>query len=366
MRRYAKTGPVLYINSIVMQKPKLSQGTKVLSKLFRKAKSIFTGLKKVDNNFLVYSPFSMPLHHIVPARQLNEKLLRCQVQAVMKKLKIINPVLWVVCSAACDTALKMKYDKLVYLRTDVYELFPNVDHDLISEYDLRLKKNADLTVFVSELLYTRESSQCRKALFVDHGVDFDFFASDLSTHSVPLDMRDIPKPIAGYFGSIDGHTVDYDLISRVADLLPKISIVFVGKVYSMDSNLYKNKNVWMLGPKPYELIPDYGKCFDVAIMPWRQTRWIEACNPIKLKEYLALGKPVVSTPFNELNKYLDVVYEARSSKDFAKAIEKALMEDNPERVASRRERVRNATWDSKAQLVLEELFDSEGHHSGKD
>ncbi len=83
----------------------------------------------------------------------------------------------------------------------------------------------------------------------------------------------------------------------------------------------------MLGKKPYEKIPHYGKCFDVAIMPWRQNRWIELCNPIKLKEYLALGKPVVSTSFPELQNYLDVTYTAKTPEEFVRCIKKALAEE---------------------------------------
>ena len=112
----------------------------------------------------------------------------------------------------------------------------------------------------------------------------------------------------------------------------------------------------MLGQKPYEQIPHYGKCFDVGIMPLRQNRWIQACNPIKFKEYLALGKPIVSTPFTELQKYRDVVYLANTPEEFAKCLEKALAEDSPEHVAASRKKVKTSTWDSKAKLVLDELF----------
>lgn len=92
-------------------------------------------------------------------------------------------------------------------------------------------------------------------------------------------------------------------------------------------------------------------------MPWRQNRLIEACNLIKLKKYLALGKSVVSTPFAELQKCRDAVYQADTPEEFATCIEKALAEDSRERVAARRKKVRHATWDSKAKLVLNKLFE---------
>ena len=112
----------------------------------------------------------------------------------------------------------------------------------------------------------------------------------------------------------------------------------------------------MLGKKPYEHIPHYGKAFDIAIMPWRQTEWIQACNPIKMKEYLALGKPVVSTPFTELQNYRDVILEAKTPEEFAFCIQKLLSQEKDDLVQERRLKVQNATWDNKAQLVLKKLF----------
>jgi len=360
MRRFAKSGTTLYINSIVMQKPSLKRNTaggkSFTHKLIRKARSIFRGLRKSGAGFWVYSPFSLPVHHIGWARPLNKILLQFQIWSVSRRLAIENPIVWVACPAACDVALKINKTKLVYQRTDRYEEYPNIDTDIISQYDLRLKTAADLTIFVNELLYKQERQQCKRAVFLDHGVDFDMFATAESSEEVPNDIRDIKRPIVGFFGGIDGHTSDIELVKEVVDLLPEMSFVFVGKASSNCAGLLAKNNVTMLGQKPYEQIPHYGKCFDVAIMPWRQNRWIEACNPIKLKEYLALGKPIVSTPFAELQKYRDVVYEAKTPEEFADCIKKALVEDNPERISARRKKVENASWDSKADLVLHELF----------
>lgn len=356
IRCFARKGTAVYINSLVMQKPKLCRGGDFVRKLTRKTKSIFTGLKKSDAGFWVYSPFSLPLHHISWLRLLNERLVRPQIQHVIHKLRINNPIIWVVCPTACDIAIKMKKCQLVYLRTDRYEEYPNIDRDIIIKYDQRLKANADLTVFVNSILYDEESNQCKRALYLDHGVDYEMFASAEYNQEIPSDIANIRKPIVGFFGGIDDHTSDINFVEKVIDLLPEMSFVFIGKASSDCSMLLAKNNVRMLGQKPYEQIPHYGKCFDVAIMPWRQNRWIEACNPIKLKEYLALGKPVVSTPFPELQKYLEVIYQARNPEEFAKCIKHALAEDNPDRVAARRKKVQTSTWDSKVQLVCKELF----------
>jgi len=341
MRRFAVRGTVLYVNSIVIQKPNIRQGRRFLYRLYRKAKSIFTGLKKSGKGFWVYSPVSIPLHHISWAKALNEKLVRFQINRVMRKLAIRNPLIWVACPGACDIALRMKKSKLVYQRTDSFEDFPGVDFNTIREYNL----------------YEKELSQCKRAMYLDHGVDFEAFASAQQNPDKPPDIAGIQQPIVGYFGALDDHKLDIGFVERVVDLLPDVSFVFVGKASSNYSDLTVHDNVWLLGQKDYEQIPHYGKCFDVAIIPWRKNRWTEAANPIKLKEYLALGKPLVSTPaFTELQEYLDVVYRAETAEDFAECVMKALAENSPELIEARRNKVEKSSWNSKAQMVLEELF----------
>jgi hypothetical protein len=92
---------------------------------------------------------------------------------------------------------------------------------------------------------------------------------------------------------------------------------------------------------------------DVLLMPWKQNDWIEACNPIKLKEYLAVGRPIVSTPFAELRRYEGLVNVASEGKGFAEAIQQALAQPiDPQRL---RIRVERETWRSKCAQVLDHL-----------
>ena len=360
MRRFARMGTTLYVNSIVMGKPTIGDGKKFREKVVRKAKSIFKGLEPSGVGFWVYSPFTLPVHHISWARPCNEFVLRHQIRRVMRKLRMSDPVVWVVCPVACDTALTIKKSKLVYQRTDRFEDYPNVDVETIAAYDRKLKAEADLTIFVNTSLYDEEAGQCRNALYLDHGVDFEMFTSAEGNPQRPADIAPIQGPIAGYFGALDAHKLDVGFIEAVADLSPGISFVFVGKASHELLRLAEKKNVWLLGQKPYEQIPDYGKCFDVAILPWAKSRWTEAANPIKLKEYLALGKPVVSTSaFSEIQQYRDVVHIADTPAEFSQKIMKAVSENSPDHVAMRRKRVEHASWDGKARMVLAAVFGNE-------
>jgi glycosyltransferase involved in cell wall biosynthesis len=357
MRRFSRKGTTVYVNSIMMRKHKIIGGSRFTEKLVRKVRSILKGLKKSDAGFWVYSPFTLPIHHISWARPFNEAMLRYQIQRLMRKLQMSTPMVWVACPAACDTAIKMEKAKLIYQRTDRYEDDPNVDRNVILDYDRKLKDNADITVYVNRLLYDEEVSQCKNALFLDHGVDYEMFANAESNSEKPEDIAGIKRPIVGYFGALDGHKLDVSFLDAVAGRLPDMSFVFIGKPSVDCSSLSARKNVWLLGQKAYEQIPHYGKYFDVAILPWKINKWTEAANPIKFKEYLALGKPVVSTPaFSELKGYLDLVYEAGSPEEFADCIRKAYSENSAELVKKRRQRVAETSWDSKAELVLSKLF----------
>ncbi len=356
MEMFAKYGTVLYINSIVLQKPKISEGKKFLQKLIRKTKSIFHGLKKTDEGFWVYSPLSLPVHHIKWLRLFNKWLLLFQIHFVTYRLGIRDPIIWVACPAASEVAIHMKKNRLIYQRTDCFEEFPDADIQISKQYDQKLKAAADITLFVNRMLLEKESRSCKKAIYVDHGVDFDLFALAEKSGEIPDDIKNIRKPIVGFFGQIDDYTVDIEFMKKVADYMPDWSFVFIGGTIEDCSGLAGKDNVWLLGKKPYIQIPHYGKYFDVAIMPWQQNYWIQACNPIKLKEYLALGKPIVSTPFTQLKSYLDVIYEAKTPEEFVECIKRAFNENNSKLVEQRRNKITHDTWKNKAEIVCNEIF----------
>ncbi len=364
-RQFAKCGKTLYINSIIMTKFTTGEKGAFFKKAVRKLKSIFAGLKKTEEGFWVYSPFSLPVHHIRWAKYLNDVILYMQIKVVSWRLGIKNPVVLVANPAAVDVAIKLQKRALVYQRTDRFEEADGVDVNVIKRCDHLLKSKADLTIFVNTKLYEDESGQCRKPLFLDHGVDYELFASAKEVKNTPSDIADIPLPIVGYFGAIYDHSFDIALVEEVAKILPEMSFVFIGTVHEEYDSLFDLKNVWKLGQKDYYQIPDYGKCFDVAILPWANNRWTEASNPIKIKEYLALGKPLVCTPyFSEAQRYLEVIYLAENSKEFAERIKQALLEDCSEKVTARRDKVKQASWESKAQMILSELFSEDVNLKG--
>ncbi len=358
MRQFAQGAPVLYVNSIVMRKPNLKEGRVFWLRLRRKLKSMLRGLSKVKENFWVYSPLTAPLHHLRSGRWMNDLALRAQMKVAFHRTGLHAPLIWVNCPAACTTAIAQRRIALIYQRTDRYEEYPGVDPDQIRRYDRTLKENADLTFFSNARLFEEERRECRKAAFIDHGVDYDLFAGAEKDSWIPPEMEALRHPVVGFYGGIDTHTFDLELMAEVIEALPDLTFVLIGKA-TMDCSSLMGPNVQRIEQKPYEEIPHYGKCFDVCIMPWNRNRWIEACNPIKLKEYLALGKPVVSTPFPQLEGYGDLVLTGRTPSEFALRIREALG-DRPGGEEERKAFARKFSWHGQAEKILSMLESAAG------
>lgn len=349
-RQFAQQIPVVYINSIGVRTPNLKDGSMFFRRVIRKLASFRRGFVKIDSTFAVLSPLSVPGKL---ARKLLKPIVNQQIKQSLKRMGITKPLVWVECPTAIDLALEIDAAGLIYQRTDRYEEFPGADPELIKDCDIRLKQAADVTLYSSNLLYNEENSQCQRACLIDHGVDFDsFLQAGSKTQNEPDDLKSIKRPRIGFVGGIDEHTFDAKLFNQVARKLPQMNFVLVGQC-SLPPQWCENKNVHMLGKKPYEDVPAYMAACDVLIMPWNDNDWIKACNPVKLKEYLAVGRPIVSSPFDEIFKYDDYVNVARNADEFVNAITKAINE--PGDATARQNRVRNHTWAAKARECQQEL-----------
>ncbi len=352
MRQFSQHGRVLYVNSVVMRKPNVSEGAMFWRRLARKSRSILRGLVRVSDSFWVYSPITAPVHHLRGARSINNHFLGHQVRLVMRRLGMSVPWVWVNCPAACDSALSLPRSALIYQRTDRYEEHPGVDVKQITRYDCTLRQQADLTFYSNRHIYQQEAERCRRAAYVEHGVDYELFANVADDPWTPPEMSALRRPIVGFFGGMDAHKFNMDLIAAVARKMPDLTFVFVGEPSIDCSPLLRQPHVVLTGQRPYEQIPHYGKCFDVCVMPFNQNYWIEGMNPVKLKEYLALGKPIVATPFNELSHYTGLVRVAEDADSFAAAIRDAVADSSAEAVAARRSRVASHSWQCKAAAVV--------------
>jgi len=349
MRELSAHAPVLYINSIGMRMPRVTEGRMFLTRIERKLRSLSRGTVNVRDGFTVLSPT------VIPGRlgmSVSRKLLGLQVREAARTLGFSRPLVWVACPPAAEIAAHIRGAMMVYQRTDRYETFHNVDASAIARYDRQLKSTASLTLFCSSSLYEEERHQCRDAMFADHGVDYERFAQAALRPDEPNDVRDIARPRVGFVGGIDSHTFDPGLFVDVARRMPHVQFVLVGAC-SLPDGWCREENIHLLGQRPYEQVADYMAACDVLIMPWNRSEWIRACNPVKLKEYLAVGRPVVTTWFDELRRYDGFVHIAGTPEEFAEAIQRGV--DSPDDPCRLRAWVERETWTSKADAVIERL-----------
>ncbi len=349
MREMSGVTPVLYVNSIGMRVPRVGEGRMFLTRVRRKLNSLSRGLVEARPGFWVYSPFSVPGRF---GGAIRRRVMPAMVRRAAHRLGMRHPLLWVACPPGAEALGRLGEVGVVYQRTDRYERFRGVDPATIEAYDRRLKGEADITVFCASLLFDEERDQCRRAAYIDHGVDYERFVSAATADHQPLDVAQMARPRAGFVGGIDSHTFDPPLFVEVARRLPQVQFVMVGSC-SLPEGWCALPNVRFFGQRPYEEVARYMAACDVLIMPWNDSEWIRGCNPVKLKEYLAIGRPVVTTWFEELKRYDGYVRVASGAEAFSEAIESAVREPAaPERLRSR---VAQETWAAKGRAALEEL-----------
>jgi glycosyltransferase involved in cell wall biosynthesis len=352
MTRAARHRNVLLVNSIGMRMPMPGRSTLPFRRMWRKLQSVMRGVCRPlpeAPNYVVMTPIFFPLYSHLRAREFNARVVRVQVERQLRRLAIRNPDIIVTIPTAWDVASPMARRSLVYNRSDRHSAFTEADTTLIRTLERTLFRRADGIMYSSRaLLESERGFTGNRGHFVDHGVDTRHFAA--RPHTGRLTALGCSRPVIGFFGGIDDYIIDFDLLERIARERPNYNLVLVGDATLPIDRLTRYANVHHLGFRPYQEIPELGADFDVAIMPWLDNDWIRSCNPIKLKEYLSLGKEVVTTYFPEVEHYLDFVHVAKNSSDFLTCLDAVVA--GRKAPGDRSKLLANATWDNRSNELL--------------
>ncbi|WP_248580527.1 glycosyltransferase [Nocardioides sp. InS609-2] len=356
--------PVLLVNSLGMRMPRRGTTSQPLRRVARKVGSTLRALRRPEPAFpklYVMTPVSVPVFANPRLSRLNALSVRLQVRVASRLVGIRVPDVLITLPTAWEVARRLRTRTVVVNRSDRYSALPEADTTLIAGLEASMLEACDAAVYVSRELMADEqplvSAGSGRALFLGHGVDLDHFAPQPGG-AEPADLAPVPHPRVGFFGGIDDYVVDLDLISRLAVELPDVSVVLVGAATCPLDELVALPNVHWLGMKPYAEIPAYGAGFDVALMPWLQNDWIRFCNPIKTKEYLALGLPVVTTPYPEAEAHADVMAVSGSSDHFVALVREAVDGHPAGTPELRRAAVAGDSWDARAD-VLRAILDQQ-------
>jgi glycosyltransferase involved in cell wall biosynthesis len=318
MHLLEKENTVLWVNYHASRMPSATGSD--LSYMAKKLFEIFKGLKKKRKNLYILTPLILPLPSSEVAKKINRKLLIFQIKAVLKKLKKRPLQLWSFTPDISYILGSFNEEKVIYYCVDDHAAFSGYDRDQVLRDEKELCNKSDLVLTTSSALQKAKKGWNKNTVLVPHGVDFHHFNKAVKEDlPCPEEIKNIPSPKFGFFGLIRDW-VDLDLIASVAEKRPEWNFVFIGDA---DSNVNlskyrKYKNIYFLGRKKYEDLPAFCRYFDIGIIPFKVNELTYAVNPIKLREYLSAGLPVISTPMPEVKIYEALVHIAENSSSFIK------------------------------------------------
>ena len=345
LRRLASDNKVLFINSLSLGLPSLSHPDFFL-KIRRKLKSYMRWLKKVPEGLYVMTPVALPYFGNRLARAINQFLLTVQIRFAMVLIGIRKPIVWVAMPTAAGLAERLNAKLLLYQVADKFDAMEDnaMSSQLVRLLDERLKQLADVVMYSGRKLF-RESDLPHR-YFLEQAVDFDHFAEPAPSSAA--DIASIPRPILGYIGWID-YVMDVQLIGEVVRRRPNWHWVLIG--HRSNSVAINAPNVHFLGTKPYSELPLYLQPIDVFVLPWRlESEFVRYGSAIKVREYMATGKPVVIAPLYEYQRTSGLRFY-RTADEFIAAVEDALACDTLEDGRLRQSLVRECTWDVRTQQI---------------
>lgn len=354
--RLARCMPVLYVDSPGMRAP--SASGRDFKRALRKLAAAMRAPVSIQDGFWHCTVPQLPFRRVPGVETFNRWFSRWAVRRALRKVGIEKYLSWFVVPHPGFMAQHLGEALCVFYCIDDYAAHPGVDMALIAKRDEDLSRRADLLFVAPPALLESKRALNPATVFSPHGVDVDLFkrAADAATE-VPLAARSLQHPVIGYIGSIH-EWIDLELIEWLGRERPAWSFLLVGHAATDVSALRALPNVHLVGPQPYSTLPAWAKAFDAAIIPYRMNRQVANANPLKLREYLATGKPVVSVRNPEIEKFSQWVRIADDHAGFLEALDQALAADTPESADARIASVADQTWDSRVQAVLERVADA--------
>ena len=348
--RLARRMPVLYVDSPGMRAP--SASGRDFKRALRKLAAAFRRPREVAPGLWHCTVPQLPFRRIPGVDLLNRWFGRWAVRRARRILPARRLISWFVVPHPGFLAGRLGEALCVYYCIDDYAAHPGVDPALIGERDRALSQHADLLFVAPPALLEAKRALNPNTVYAPHGVDVELFsrAADPATAVAP-GAAGLAHPVVGYIGSLH-EWIDLELMAWLARARPAWTFLCVGHAATDVSALAALPNVRLAGPQPYAELPHWARAFDVAIIPYRLNRQVANANPLKLREYLATGKPVVSVRNLEIEKFARWVRIADGREAFLAALDEALANDTPAAAAERMAAVADQTWDRRVEEVL--------------
>lgn len=357
-RHISQQNSILWVNTIGMRSPRLTKRDliKTLIKIRKMALSFFGKEKKIPNitNIKVCQPPMIPFLNIPFIRAINRRSVAHHVKRQLDALNFKNPILVITAPNACDYIGLFSEKRVVYYCVDDFSQWPGLEKNLVKEMETELIIKSDIHIATSQLLLEKIERFGKHAKLLTHGVDIDFF-SNTQTGEHKL-LANIPKPRVGYFGLFDDRS-DQELITKIATALPNVSFVITGDIETDTSQIAKLPNIYFTGSIPYSELPAMAMGYDICMLPYKINELTNAIQPLKIKEYLATGKPVISTAIKEAEKLVPLICASNSPEEWLEFIQARLENPTSLDLKERKTLIKNESWEKKSEQFLEYITD---------
>ncbi len=354
VKRLAAKRDVVWVNSIGLRRPRFNAAD--LSRLGSKLVAMGAGAPPPaprPEGMTVVSPWAVSWPGAALASAMNARLLTARLSPHLRRFDAA-PILWCSLPTAVDVVGRLGEAGVVYYAGDDFAALENVDHRGVLRAERGLLERVDRAYAASAaiaatLMKRAPGLDASRLRVIDHGCDVDLFGAP------PPPAADLPAggKVAGFYGSLSGW-IDLELLAAAAQRLTDWTFVLIGPVRTDIRAIAKRGNIRVLGPRPHAALPAYVGHWRASLLPFRDTAQIRASNPLKLREYLAAGAPVVATAPTPLFGYDDHVAKVDGPDELCAALVACLHEDKSARTA-RKAAVAEASWDSRAARLDREL-----------
>lgn len=354
-KQLAKQHQVIWINSIGMRKPTFHLID--VKRVFNKLKSLFLSKRNRSNanttntsqniNLTAHTLAVLPWHDNVIVRLFNKWIFN------RKGFIDDEPIVyWLSLPTAISLISPREQDKVIYYCGDDFSALAGVDHKMVAPFESDLIAKADTIYVVSEFLANKMPKS--KVKMLSHGVDLELFTAQ-TTKAVELEQ--ISKPIIGFYGSLNAW-LDKALLLKLAKERPEYQLVLIGHLVEDFSELLKLDNVTHIPAVEHDRLASFSQHWQVSILPFVDNEQIRACDPLKLKEYIATGTPIVTTRFAAVNPYQETVLIADNHQGFIERLDYAVSlskSNNLNWRANQSQQASDHSWQAKAKLVCKQL-----------
>jgi glycosyltransferase involved in cell wall biosynthesis len=305
-----------------------------------------------QTNLRTVTPLAIPWRRYARVLELNRRILTRFFREHLLRSSFSEPLLWVSYPHPDLVPIlrSISTGAIIYDCVDDWREFARVFKDVAAS-ESELIARADLVFATAPPLYERAARLNPRTILVPNGVDLEEYEPALSPSiPTPGDLAIIAPPRIGFIGNI-AEWVDIDLLSALCEAKPAWNFVMIGR-YQRRIRRPQCPNLHWLGYRPQQVITQYLAAFDVCIIPFVMSDLVRSIDPLKLYEYLAAGRPVVTTPLPSAADFEDLIHVATGTDGFLLGIDAAIAEGDERRV-KRLEAVRRHSWDARFGTIIE-------------